>query len=351
MADEIEWELLDRYFGGQCGSEQIERIERWVGREPARAEVVASARAVWEATGVVPKRFDVSAAWLSVRPRMIVPAEQVLHLPRAESAPGFVLPGRRPFRFVAAAAAIAVLAAGALTWKFAADGSRVPTVHARARVYETQRGQRANFYLRDGTHVVLGVASRLEVSPGFGQKGAARDVVLTGEAYFDVRHDSTSRFTVRTGDVITEDIGTAFVVRAYAGDRGPRVAVAEGQVVIHQTGDAGALDGRGTLVSRGQVATVEAGGPVAVRDVADLDPYVGWTRGRIVFKDTPLRDALPQLGRWFDLDFRLGDSALASRHVTATLGDQPSNDVLDLLALSLDARLERRGDVVILYPR
>ena len=63
-----------------------------------------------------------------------------------------------------------------------------------------------------------------------------------------------------------------------------------------------------------------------------------------------MRDALPQLSRWFDIEFRLADPSLASRHLTASLGDQPTAEVLDLLALSLGARLERRGRVATLYP-
>jgi transmembrane sensor len=220
-------------------------------------------------------------------------------------------------------------------------------VHAGApREYLTRPAQRADFHLKDGTHVLLGVASRLVVPAAFGT--GDREVFLEGEAYFDVRHDAASKFLVHTATAVTEDIGTAFVVRAYPADSGAQVAVAEGRVVLHS---GTAPDGHGTLLSRGQVGKTDRGGPVSVLDAGDLAPYLGWTEGRLVFKDAPLREALPRLSRWFDLDFTLSDSSLGSRRLTASLGDQPTPEMLDLLALSLGVRLERRGDRVTLYAR
>jgi ferric-dicitrate binding protein FerR (iron transport regulator) len=341
MSNDIDWEILDRYFSGLCTPEQVREIERWVATEPSRGDLLASARAVWEATGVVPRRFDVDAAWTAVRPRM--------ERSKPVRAPGrFALPRDRSFQYVAAAVLVLALG-GALTLRLTgldwiSGGHSAP---APAREYLTHRAQRADFHLRDGTHVVLGVASRLEVPASFGHPG--REVFLEGEAYFEVQHDSASRFRVRTAEAITEDLGTAFAVRAYRGDSGAQVAVAEGRVVLHP--GIGAPDARGTLLSRGQVGKTQRGGPVAVLDPADLAPYLGWAQGRLVFKDTPLREALPSLSRWFDLDFRLADTSLGSRLLTASLGDQPTNETLDLLALSLGLRQERRGETVMLYPK
>ena len=34
---------------------------------------------------------------------------------------------------------------------------------------------------------------------------------------------------------------------------------------------------------------------------ASLEPYIGWAAGRLVFEDTPLRDVMPELARWYGL--------------------------------------------------
>src|SRR5690348_4088269 len=103
MNEDIDWEVLDRYFGGQCTSDEIKGIESWAASTRAHAELLASARAAWEATGVVPRRFDVDAAWGAVRRRMGSAARPSLMRPlpgHGAAAPTrFTLPSDRPFRY------------------------------------------------------------------------------------------------------------------------------------------------------------------------------------------------------------------------------------------------------------
>jgi ferric-dicitrate binding protein FerR (iron transport regulator) len=77
---------------------------------------------------------------------------------------------------------------------------------------------------------------------------------------------------------------------------------------------------------------------------------VQWTSGTLAFNGTPLREVIPQLARWYDVDIRLADSSLSSRRFTATLRNQPASEALALLALSLDVTVEREGRAVVLRP-
>ena len=100
--------------------------------------------------------------------------------------------------------------------------------------YSTPRARRADFLLKDGTHVLLSVDSRLRVPADYGVSD--RRVYLEGEAYFEVKHDSAARFLVHTDHAVTEDLGTRFDVRAYRGDSVMRVVVAEGRVAVRGNG-------------------------------------------------------------------------------------------------------------------
>jgi transmembrane sensor len=81
----------------------------------------------------------------------------------------------------------------------------------------------------------------------------------------------------------------------------------------------------------------------------DTTALFGWIEGWLVFDDTPLRDALPQLSRWYDLDFRLADSALGKLPLSGTFKEQLADDGLDALAASLGLRQVRHSRVVTLY--
>jgi ferric-dicitrate binding protein FerR (iron transport regulator) len=190
---------------------------------------------------------------------------------------------------------------------------------------------------------MLGVASTLRYPASFG--GGSREIALEGEAYFEVVHDERSPFVVRAGNLVAKDLGTEFTVRAYPDDARARVVVREGRVAISAVGAAPAT---ARIVTAGQLGALRAGEEPAV-EPADTAADFAWTQGRLVFDRTPLHDALPQLGRWFDLDFRLADSVSGNVPLTATLQTQPTPDVLDNLAASLGMRQRRVGRTVTLY--
>lgn len=57
-----------------------------------------------------------------------------------------------------------------------------------------------------------------------------RQVVLSGEGYFEVAKDSTSRFIVKAGEMEVEALGTTFNVKAYQEDRELTTTLFEGKV-------------------------------------------------------------------------------------------------------------------------
>ena len=104
------------------------------------------------------------------------------------------------------------------------------------------------------------------------------------------------------------------------------------------------------VLSSGQLGSVRASGGIDVVSNVDTTRALSWTSGGLAFERTPVRDALADIARWYDVDVKI-DPRLAKRTVTTVLSDQPLTEVLDLLALALDARVERAGRNVTLVPR
>jgi transmembrane sensor len=75
-----------------------------------------------------------------------------------------------------------------------------------------------------------------------------------------------------------------------------------------------------------------------------------WVEGRLEFEDAPLAEVQNQLRRWYGVELRVVDSALAGRHLTASFRDEPAPRVLEIIALTLGARVELRGDTALLRP-
>ena len=82
---------------------------------------------------------------------------------------------------------------------------------------------------------------------------------------------------------------------------------------------------------------------MTVRSEADLDPYVAWTEGRLVFRNTPFRAVALRLARWYDIAVDFDDVTVGGRRLTASFDDQPVTDLLDKIAGPLGLVVTRQG--------
>jgi transmembrane sensor len=355
--DERHWRLLVRTLSGEASPAEREELRRWTEEDPARAAEVESARALWEATGALPARAsapDADAAWRRVARRTGLDAAPAAHPDVLPLRPRGARPAAPPSLLTALrrapalrVAALLVLALGtALLWRPAGGLVRD---HVLNRTVSTGRGERLRVTLADGSRVLLGVESRLRVPRRF--RDDARDVHLEGAAYFEVAHDPSRPFSVHTADAVTRVLGTKFTVRDYAGAGPARVAVTEGRVAVRP---AAAPENAPpvAVLTRGQAVELAAGGapvpPVVTQAVEKHD--LAWTRGQLSFRDAAVPEVLAEIGRWYDVEIQVADSALAARHLTITFDDEPLDTLLREIAAALDARIERRGEVLVLTP-
>jgi len=208
----------------------------------------------------------------------------------------------------------------------------------------TGRGERVSFRLADGTGVMLGPVSRLVYSADYGHR--TREVQLEGDGYFEVVHDASRPFVVRTATAQVRDLGTRFALRARPRDGGLDVVVAEGSVALGHAASRDSL-----VLTRGDFARLPAAGRAVVRRNVNVERYLGWTRGELVFERTPLPAVVEELERWYDVDIQLASRDLESRLLTGTFRDKPIPDVLTLIASSLDLTVSRSGQRYLLADR
>jgi transmembrane sensor len=337
---DLDWQRFDRYLAGELPPGERERFERWLAERPERtAQAAAFRRAIELAT------MDVSAAEREAMWAGIVgsPADSGAPRPAALSldAPAVVVPWRRRMP-VALAAGVLLVAGAALAGRAWLDRSERGAAPPE-RVASVPRARQAELRLPDGTAVTLAGGSTLRYPAAFA--GESREVALEGEAAFRVAHDERRPFQVRAGDLVATDLGTEFLVRAYPEDAGARVVVRSGTVAV---APAGAPTAHGRLLIRpGEQGRLSPTG-VPLVEPADTAATFAWTRGTLVFDGTPLREALPQLARWYDLEFQLADTALGSIPLSGTLDRTLTDERLELLASSLGLRQVRSGRVVTL---
>jgi transmembrane sensor len=92
-------------------------------------------------------------------------------------------------------------------------------------------------------------------------------------------------------------------------------------------------------------------GAISAQLDGDTTGFVSWTSGRLVFAGTPLRDVVTELARWYAVEIRLEDPAMAARRITARVDDQGLARVLKQLALSLEAQISSDGHTITIAPK
>jgi transmembrane sensor len=254
------------------------------------------------------------------------PAEARPAVPVVPSAnDNMVVTSSRPSRSRWFVAAGGVVAAGLASLLWIASPGRPGTM----QVIDTAPGAMRTIAMADGTRVTLNGNSRIEIA-----QGDTRGVtMIKGEAFFDVVHDERRPFTVRAGDLLVRDVGTAFDV-AVGGDN-TRIAVREGEVAL---GSDGAV-----RLTAGQGARVDRSGTIVRSTLADPASADGWRHGRLVYRDAALSDVAADLSRSLGVPVSV-DPAIAAQHFTGVIAIDADHDLtVRRLAASADLTIGREG--------
>ncbi|PUZ25072.1 iron dicitrate transport regulator FecR [Chitinophaga parva] len=169
----------------------------------------------------------------------------------------------------------------------------------------TPRGGQFQVALPDGTLVWLNAASSLKYPTAF--TGDVREVVLKGEAYFEVAHNAKQPFRVQVNGLEIKDLGTRFNVMAYEDEAAVRTTLVDGAVQVNSAHHEARL-------KPGEEAVLETSPPggglgqeaILVRP-ADLEVALAWKNGEFAFRHTSLHEIMRQVSRWYDVDINYKD--------------------------------------------
>jgi ferric-dicitrate binding protein FerR (iron transport regulator) len=342
MSQPIDWKLLDRYLAGEASPPESAVVEGWLRANPANEALLRSVRTrIVEPPDV---HWNVDAAWTKMAGRMAGGgggARDVIPLaPRKQNS---INSTNYTWRI---AAGLLLVVGSAATWRLMRNGpaasSPGPAAVAMKEV-ATPNGKRATIDLADGSRVTLNAGSHLRYPADM---NASRDVTLTGEAYFEVKHDAARPFRVHARGGVVQDIGTHFTVRAYPELSQLEVVVTEGLVSMRrERGSGQAATSDSAIVAPGQRGRLAMDGPIVVEPVP-VEHYTGWTKGALVLDNVTLAKAVPDLERWFDVDVTFGDPALAGRTVNGTFRGDNGDEAFAGIALALGIRYEKIGRTV-----
>jgi transmembrane sensor len=333
MSDDLDWKVLDRYLAGDASPAEAANARAWLAASPERRQLADALSDRSTPRAVV----DVDAAWQRVASRTVEGPSRRQALRRR------VVAWRATPWLAAAAIVVIAVSITVQRGQDRAPSPRTTIAHSTWREIETPRGSHVAIDLPDGSTVKLNAGSRLR----FDSTGRGRDVYLRGEGYFVVKHNASRPFVVHANGASIRDVGTRFVVRAYDGEAGTMVVVAEGAVSLRR--DVADISDSVTA-TEGMLARLTSSGSLATATV-DPSRYLAFTDGRLVLDGVTLATALPMIERWYDVDIKLADSLLATRQVTAEFHGETASEAMRALSIALDLDVSANGKSFVIGAR
>jgi len=191
---------------------------------------------------------------------------------------------------------------------------------------ECPAGVRTRFSLPDGTSGYLNSGSTLNYPVNFKKN---RNISLTGEAFFQVKEDKQSPFTVKTPHLSILVTGTVFNVIAYPGETSEEVILQLGSLRVSNPEGSPVA----SLAANQKVSLVLKDSSINQSDVI-ASQYTGWTEGKLIFRNEDMGQVAQRLSRWYNADIIIADNQLLEFTFYATFIDEPLDEVLKLLAFT-----------------
>ena len=206
--------------------------------------------------------------------------------------------------------------------------------------------------LPDGSSVRLSPESKLSYPATFVKN--EREVLLDGEAFFDVTKNPESPFKVYTSDVVTTVLGTSFTVKAFDQDKDVRVVVKTGRVTVA----ANPAQSKTRQPEKNELVLLPNQQVVYHRDdqkmkrsLIENPAQVGpadITSQNLVFEDAPIARVFESLQKRYEVQIIYDADLMAGCQLTAELGQEPLFEKLTMICKAIQARYELiDGQIVI----
>ncbi len=201
------------------------------------------------------------------------------------------------------------------------------------------KGSQLRTELPDGSVVWLNSGSMLSYPLSFTKRN--RYVILSGEAYFDVTHDRSHPFVVKTEALNVRVLGTKFNVMAYPDEDFVATTLEKGLLSVERPGER-RNPSRYCFLESGDRMVFEKESGAVRKFKTETEKYTSWKEGKLIFRNDPLALVLKLLERWYNVDIEIsGDINLSDTPYTMTIEDETIIQVLEYLSVASPVSWEK----------
>lgn len=340
--ERLPWVLLDKFFKNQTTNSERHLLENWIAESEEHALLFNEIDADLKAGLPFPGNFneDSYKAWIELK--------ENYNFPRY-----FSMPLKKLYR-LAAAVMIPLLLAGLAGGVFITKGVLKNKINTTFTTIYSPGGQKTKVILPDKSIVWLNAKTTLKYVSIFNEN--QRSVYIDGEAFFDVAHDKTRPFIVKTSTINIKVYGTTFNVKAYKEDFVTEATLVRGKITIQGMNVLG-KDGNEIIIHPNETFRYVKEGAaynttklsesttknknvskrvdpiVQIVQKVDVVPIVAWKDGKLCFKNESFSTLAYKLEQWYDVKIHFEDTEVQEFKYTGKFEKENINQVLKYLQI------------------
>jgi transmembrane sensor len=321
-------DIVAKYLAGEATVEDMALLEEWKNASPENAGEYKQLEKIFVQSSTVKQSVTVNtdAAWLKVQEKLHSGTGKLRHMPIEKNS---------AFTKLLRIAAMLLFVGGMSYTAYKLFITANDNVISIASLNKTQTER-----LPDGSSYTLNNNSALSYKENSFLK--TRVVKLTGEAFFDVKHDDANPFTVEANGVLIEDVGTTFNIQAYTDKKLVIITVVTGEVRAFTT------ESNGISLTAGEEAVYNFETKQFEKRGA-ADKNISAYKDRIfIFDNTELSTVVRLLNDIYHADIKLGNANLNPCRLTATFNNEKIEDVISVISETLQLKVEKTTSSVIL---
>ncbi|MFZ4261947.1 FecR family protein [Sphingobacterium sp. HJSM2_6] len=247
--------------------------------------------------------------------------------------------------------------------------SNVELNEALVHCVETKKGERKNITLPDGSSIWLNNASSITYNNGFGKEN--RDLMLVGEAYFDVASNKELPMLITANELLIKVVGTSFNVRSYPDEEIAETYLVEGNIQLYiqkdqphaqflqlKPGEKIKIDQHVKPLDALQPSNNTASNKALTvsRSMIVLNPLktsateIAWKENIMAFDSEPFEVVASKLEKWYDVQITITNEDLKKMEISGKFKESQIEEALEVIKLTgIDFNYKRVNNQIDIY--
>jgi ferric-dicitrate binding protein FerR (iron transport regulator) len=319
--------LFTQYLDNACSAAELEELLAIIDGQKNKTVLQDQLRLLWQNSHSAPVE---EVDWDGLYSRMMATAGH----------PGYTLQKQRRISHRILAAAAVILACAIAVPVYRANrqqGSSTMITKEKPVNKKDKPAGHQLINLPDGSMALLNTNSKLDYPPSF--KGKTREVYLTGEAYFDIKHNGRQPFLVHAGNITTRVLGTAFNVKAYPGENTIFITVTKGKVEVTNRGNTLGI------ITRNQQIAIDKLTQKHRQQAVNAEETAAWKKDDLIMEDITFDKAARLIEQKYHVEIKFENQKLMACRFTATFLDSTSLEQVLAVLCDLNNAAFSRQDV------